>query len=286
MKEFPPREENSRARIESLNGPHLLAIPDLATELSLLTHGEEDQHVSKRLREEGIWEPYETQLVLDLLKPGHVMLDVGANLGYYTVIGSSLVGDTGKVFAFEPEPRNFNLLQENCVHNKAENVVLHSFALSDRDGPGAIYLNQNNLGDHQIYDSGEGREVVEIELRRGGHLLKGLIEHVDLIKIDTQGAEFHVISGLLELIQDSLPNIHLIVEFWPSGLDRAGGSGHALLDLILPFELDMNIIDHLGHTLVPCSESDLRSWIDEVDNNPDNEGFINLLLGGTADVRR
>jgi FkbM family methyltransferase len=274
VKKNPPPSESNL-------GPDLVAlrIPHVDTGLELFIHDHRDLHVSKTLRETGIWEPYETQLLVDALRSGDVFLDVGANLGYYTVLAASLVGSEGKVFAFEPEPANFSLLESSCRHNELTNIELHCVALSDVDGSGYMFLNQSNLGDHQIYDDGGGRERIEIQLVPGDICLAVHASRADVIKIDTQGAEYNVLSGLQKLIKNSLPDLIMIVEFWPAGLRRAGGSGDQLLDLLLEYGLDIQIIDHLGHSLIPCTEADLRLWIHDVDNTPGNDGFLNLRLG-------
>lgn len=269
----------SSAVQQPISGPFRLQLTDLDAELSLYVHDERDRHVSERLRREGIWEPYETDLLRRILKPSAIMIDVGANIGYYTVLAASLVGVDGHVYAFEPEPDNFNLLEKNCAHNSLSNVSLARAALSDRQGKGQIYLNDSNLGDHQVYDDGAGRLSREIELLSGSAYLKPFVQRVDVIKVDTQGAEYQVLKGLQALIADSLPALHMIVEFWPAGLRRAGSSGDQLLDLLLSFKLDMQLIDHLGHSLIRCTEQDLRDWIRDVDADDSNEGFINLLLG-------
>ena len=97
--------------------PIALDIVGLQHSLQLYVHGEQDQFVSRRIREHGVWEPYETSLVLRLLQPGDVFVDVGANIGYFSVLAASLVGDAGKVFAFEPDPDNFQLLCANAELN-------------------------------------------------------------------------------------------------------------------------------------------------------------------------
>ena len=97
-----------------------LNIPGLATNLRLHVHGDHDRFVSRRIAEEGIWEPYETSLVMDLLHPGAVFVDVGANIGYFTVLAATTAG---KVFAFEPDPENFRLLEANLALNALQRKV-------------------------------------------------------------------------------------------------------------------------------------------------------------------
>ena len=94
-----------------------LNIPGLDVPLSLQVHGQRDKVISERLRREGVWEPYETHLVLNLLEPGGVFVDVGANLGYFSILAAACVGERGRVYAFEPDPDNFALLQANSETN-------------------------------------------------------------------------------------------------------------------------------------------------------------------------
>lgn len=258
----------------------------------LYVHDDGDQHVSKGIKEQGIWEAYETQLVIEYLKPRDIFLDVGANIGYYSVVAGFCVGEQGRVFSFEPEQKNFQQLQHNIALNQLACVTPFNVALASEKGEGNIYLNETNWGDHQIYDDASGRHNQRIQLENGYALLKDQCDQVDFIKIDTQGAEYGVITGLLPLIQNNLSHLKMIIEFWPKGLNRSEPSSksrpehntentscaHRLLDLLVSFNLSMFIIDHINHGLIPCTEKDLRDWICDVEANPDNEGFINLLL--------
>jgi len=80
-----------------------LEIPGLDSQLILRTHERSDICVSRQIRENHIWEPYETTLLVSRLKPGNVFLDIGANIGYYTILASAVVKDTGRVVAYDPE---------------------------------------------------------------------------------------------------------------------------------------------------------------------------------------
>ena len=259
---------------------------DRVSNLRITVHSEnQDSHVSQRLRVHGDWEPYETSLVIDALcsvseQANYVFVDVGANIGYYSLIAGQQLQGKGQVYAFEPERDNHALLQKNIGDNQLDNVTAVPAALCDQTGAGRIYLNPENKGDHQVYLAEPGRSSYAISMLDGSeYFADEKIARLDFIKIDTQGAEFQVLTGLQTLIRASLPSLKLIVEFWPAGLRRANASGDQLLDLLLSFSLPMNIIDHIGHTLIPCTEKDLRDWIHETDANAENEGFINLLLG-------
>ena len=77
----------------------------------------------------GTYEPEETRLFRSKCRPGDTVIDVGANVGWYTVIASKLVGKKGRVIAFEPEPVNFAILKKNVLANGCENVILELKAL-------------------------------------------------------------------------------------------------------------------------------------------------------------
>lgn len=259
--------------------PHPLSIDGFTPELSLFVHDSGDQHVSKAIAEDNIWEPFETQLLIERLHPDSVFVDVGANIGYYTLIAASIIGEQGRVFSFEPDPENFSLLQRNVEHNRVSPVHAVDAALSDEDCSGKLYLNDNNFGDHQVYDDGSGRPSRSIRLLQGERYLSPKTGAIDLLKVDTQGAEYHVIKGLLPLLKNSGQKLSMIVEFWPYGLRKAGASGHQLLDLLAELELPFQIIDHTEFELIPCTEQQLREWVDMLDGIPEDEGFMNILVG-------
>ena len=235
--------------------------------------------MSAKIREQGVWEAYESHLVCELLQPGKSFVDVGANIGYYSVLAAAAVGESGQVFAFEPEPANFSILKTKLAINGFEQVQAVNAGLAANDHAGKLYLSGDNWGDHQIFDRGETRQSTAITLLNGDSFLGDKCPRFDVLKIDTQGAEFQVISGLELSIRASLPNLHIIIEFWPFGLKQAGAHGHQLLDLLVSFKLPIWMIDHIDHSLHPCTEAELRSWVDALDAEPDNEGFFNLLLG-------
>lgn len=98
----------------------------------------------------GIYEPLETEVVGREVSAGDVVVDIGAHIGYYTLMLARIVGPCGKVYAFEPDPENFTLLQRNVKENGYRNVVLLQKAVSDRNGSATLYLSDDNSGDHDF----------------------------------------------------------------------------------------------------------------------------------------
>src|SRR2546422_5286600 len=103
-------------------------------------------HLDRRdilnLSVDGIYEPLVTELIQNEVKTGDVVLDIGAHIGYYTLMFAELVGPHGKVFAFEPVPSNFALLQKNVQFNGYHSVALIQKAVSDKEGKAVIYLKE------------------------------------------------------------------------------------------------------------------------------------------------
>lgn len=258
---------------------HPLVINGLRRPVEMWLHDERDQHVSKDIAENGVWESYETQLFMERFEPGMTFVDVGANIGYYSLLAAAQIGGDGLIFAFEPDPDNYALLKKNLALNGLDCVDAVPSGLSNCDRIANIFCSATNFGDHRIYDDGSERSSKPISLINGSDYLRPKVDQIDLLKIDTQGAECQVIEGLLPLLQANSAKLCMIIEFWPFGLRRAGGSAHTLLDMLTLLELPIQIIDHINHQLVPCSETQLREWVDMVEENPKDEGFMNIMLG-------
>jgi len=257
-----------------------LRIPALSRPLQLYVHGEQDRFVSQRLREDGIWEPYETSLVLTLLRPGDVFVDVGANVGYFSVVAASVVGAQGAVFAFEPDPDNCRLLRANAELNGLdERIIVVEAALSDAAGPGELFLSADNLGDHQVYAGNERRSSVPIDLLQGSEYLAARLQHMNLLKVDTQGAEFQVMTGLMPLLQSLAQPPRIIIELTPYSLREAGASGRALVELLATLGQPLWFIDHIEHCLVATGAEELALWCDNWDRVAGDRGFFNILVG-------
>ncbi|MEH6593152.1 MAG: FkbM family methyltransferase [Halioglobus sp.] len=256
-----------------------LDIPALDQPVCLYIHGEEDKFVSRQLRESGVWEPYETTLLLDILEPGSVFVDVGANIGYFSILAASVVGEAGKVIAFEPDPANARLLRSSCDLNGLQSMVdVVEAGLATTACAGQLYLSEDNLGDHQIYAGGEVRESLPIVLLNGSEALAPKLDRLDLLKVDTQGSEFEVISGLMPLLSALACPPQIIIELTPYSLREAGASGRQLIELLATLGMAFWIIDHIEHRLVLSSEQELAQWCDNVDRSEGDLGFMNILL--------
>ena len=149
----------------------------------------------------GRYEPQETQLLQDLLRPGDVFVDVGANWGYYTLAAAHLVGSSGRVVAFEPEPRLFALLSSNIEMNGLGHVIHQPLAVGasvERVPFSAFKAEDGNWGVSRAVGHDRAM-VVDFEIDSvplDAALDAASVDEVQLVKIDVEGAETGVLAGM------------------------------------------------------------------------------------------
>lgn len=161
----------------------------------------------------GVYEPSETAFVAATLKPGDVFLDIGANIGWFTILAASIVGPTGRVLAFEPRPNSCARLAMSVAENGYTNVEVAAVAVGDMPGRltvAALISARNPGGTWSLattaLDTGlrEGHERFEVDVVRIDDLA---LDRCDLIKIDIEGAEKPALTGAAETIRRLRPLI-------------------------------------------------------------------------------
>lgn len=177
-----------------------------------------DKVISQYIKTHGFWEELETLVLTKIIHPGNIVLDIGANAGYYSVLFSKAVGEQGKVFAFEPEVNNYKLLKANLLINDCWNVWHHQKAVSDHIGNAKLFLSSDNLGDHRLYHTGE-RKSYEVSMIPLDFYFSD--EHIDFIKIDTQGSELNILRGMKKIIEKNKLHLACLMEFSPGILKLA-----------------------------------------------------------------
>ena len=208
----------------------------------------------------GLWEVEITKWFQQTLRPGHVFVDVGANVGYYTLLGSNLVGDGGHVFAVEAHPRMMELLHRNVIVNGRYNVSTWHRAAWSRSETLKFHIRRHfianssagSLSDHgkELLDDDE--DIVEVQAVTLDEILAGS-PRVDLIKIDVEGAEVQVVTGLAGTFASN-PDITLMFEWSPGQIEMVGDSPAALLDLMRSHGFRFRLIER---GLAPVSDSEL-----------------------------
>ncbi len=179
-------------------------------------------------------------LLKDIVKPGMHVLDIGANIGYYTILLSELVGENGKVYAFEPDETNFKHLSENTKNLK--NVSLFKKAVGNKTETIKLYYSDELNVDHQTYDSGEGRKCMEIDAIAIDDIFKK--EQFNFIKLDIQGFDYYALQGMTNTL-DRSQQVSIFGEFWPYALEKAGSNYKAYLTLLEQCNFDVKVFEAL-----------------------------------------
>ena len=167
----------------------------------------------------GLYELTTARLIRQLLRPGDHFVDVGANIGYFTLIAADLVGPTGRVDAFEPEPGNHDRLIEHLrVNGLADQVHTHRLAVTDQRGQAQIHTYEGdphfNHGCASLFEHPwENPHNVTVPTDRLDAVLAGTSPRI--IKMDVEGCEAQVVSGMKGLLTGANPPI-LLGEHNPS----------------------------------------------------------------------
>ena len=220
------------------------------------------------------YEPGTTRLFEGMVKPGMVVIDIGAHVGYYTLIAAKLSGPTGRVYAFEPDKDNHTLLLKNIGLNGYENVVAARVAMSDRVGNSTLYLTALDSGRHSMYHHGlpeRGEATVET-MTVDSFLESEGWPSVDLIKIDVEGAEPAVLNGMTRLLEKS-GKFKLIIELNPSLLRNAGADPIDFLGRLASPGWRISLVDEVKG-LLPIAPDDGPSLVDSL---LAAENSVNLL---------
>jgi FkbM family methyltransferase len=214
-------------------------------------------------------EPYTIELFRRALRPGMVVLDVGAYIGYFTVLAARTVGGTGKVYAFECDERNIRFLSHNIVLNRCRNIELVNKAAADRAGVLPFFVRRGDPSQSSLWhESGKGhREDVEcttIDAVTGG-------DPVNVVKMDIEGGEIQALRGMDETAKRSA-KLTMFVECHPDALSSAQGSAEMLVEELERMHFRVEVIDESGRAL--------RSIDEELSRPRRAEGkkyFYNLL---------
>jgi FkbM family methyltransferase len=172
-----------------------------------------DKGVSIELAVYRVHEPCTSRLLARCLQPGMTVVDIGCNIGYYALLEAQRVGPTGRVIAIEPEPTNARLFLQNVEANGYQNIVFHQVAISDRNGTSSLRISEKS-NRHSLNDVPWPTTAVEVPIRTLDSLMEqDPPESVDLVRMDLEGHEVVVLSGMLNTIAKYSPK--LVIEIHP-----------------------------------------------------------------------
>jgi FkbM family methyltransferase len=247
----------------------------------------ESEVLSNLIRHDPIYSLNDLRVMETLVKPGAIVCDIGANIGWHSMYLSKLVGPQGQVIAFEPDPKNLKLLESNRAHNSAENVQIVSLALSDSVRKDTLFKSDTNFGDHVLGMKTTSPdlypETVEVQCTTFDAFLKTspLSQHkISFLKVDAQGSEPLIFSGMAGFLNLFRPKI--IMEYSPGHIRAVGRSVFDVFSFIerysyLPYLIQKDRNLPLNRILRPLTIFDLI----EATQSLDQEGYgagCDLLL--------
>jgi FkbM family methyltransferase len=256
----------------------------------ILTHPH-DRGVGRVIRETGSWEPGAGRLLRSLLRPGMNAIDVGANIGYFTLLMARAVGEMGRVLAVEAGPETFQILRANIELGRCTNVESLPVAAGCEPGMVSITSNPFNHGGSTALRAVDGWRSTPVQAVALDDVLDPGVP-VDVIKIDIEGMDHVAVQGLSRTIERWKPVI--LVEFNPGWLDTRGDRPKEILrdyrdrgylvqllgeDALrfrdAGFSIDELLLDNL--LVTTANEADLLAYARRID-------YVNLIL--LPNVRR
>ena len=221
----------------------------------------------------GAFEPYQMALFRKTIKPGMTIVDIGANIGLYSVIAGKLTGKNGRVFSFEPEKKNFEYLNKNVNANNLKNVQVDTTAISNEKATRNLFLFSDNTGSYSLVDNRKTNISVQVQTDTLDNILKlKAIDHVDFIKMDIEGAEYLAFEGMTDVINKS-KNLTMMIEFFPNAIRRFNKEPLQFLNKIKSLGFKISEISEDNKTTIEITDLDkfLRDF-------PKGEVATNLLL--------
>ena len=219
-----------------------------------------DVGIASHLMLEGFWEMWVTQAVMRMVRRGSVVADVGANLGYFTLLLADLTGPAGKVLAFEPQPAMARLLRKSIDVNGFGGIAdLHAVALGAEAGTAAIETSLENPGGGRTIAGEGGQGCARVPLARFDAIPHA--RDVEFIKMDVEGFEPEVWKGMTARLDRTDLPLTIFMEFTVGRLPDPAG----FLDAILARGFALAIVSH-SQGVVPIGREELLNGPQQVDH--------------------
>lgn len=168
-----------------------------------------DDHVGRVLYAMGDFQPRVSWAVRQLLDRGDTVIDVGANIGWFVCTAAPLIGQVGRLEAFEPQPEIAQALRETVALNQLSQVSIHEFALSEENGRTQFHVLAGNSGAGRIGTGlGDGWREISVEMRSALEVFNALnLGRIRMMKLDVEGHEATILSAAESYFCENLPEI-------------------------------------------------------------------------------
>lgn len=221
-----------------------------------------DTFIGSAIKQTGEYEPHVTYVIESILKPGQTFVDIGANIGYFSLLAANSVGPHGKVIAFEPIEHNWSLFLKSIQVNGIDNIELHKMAIMDENKTVSMiqYERINSGSFHLLNTPHTNKHIYHVEGKRLDDILDN--QSVNVIKIDVEGAEGLAFRGMIETIKKNLPII--IIEYTPLSLmDISKISGDEFLRAFEEIGYTFQDVESFKGRFVAKSITELNSLLEK-----------------------
>lgn len=294
--------QGSKERFDKIIGDKVIFPIEVCDEKFQIQVHDEDECVSNIIREQTIYSINDLKQFKKFLSAGDYFVDAGANIGWHTLFGAQVVGNLGKVFAFEPGDKNFNLLDTNIKLNNLQNTIAIKSALTDYTGTAELTCSTKNYGDNVTIPLNKDDVEVKLQNWYGDKMLylpgdKEVINcttlddyiesnnidasKIKLIKMDIQGSEPKALAGMKKFFKTHRPAI--ILEYSPHHIKICDSSPFDILSFIdiydyIPYHIreDRTISDDM--ILYNTSVIDIINATQEIFSSGVSNGFDLLLI--------
>ncbi len=223
-----------------------------------------DKGISKDLILNGIREARGTEIMHSILEPGQVIVDIGANIGYYALMEAKIVGPSGKVYAIEPVSENVDILIRNVKINDYKNVDVYHLAIGSTEGLSKIYLSDRRNW-HSMINNDDNDRSEEIQVVRLDTFLLNKLKP-DLVRMDVEGFEGEIIKGMVDTLS-STRNMKLFIEVHPHIMKKD--------DVVLFFKT----LENAGYEVIVAADRQRNSY-PKMKDILEDDAFLEGRRGG------
>jgi FkbM family methyltransferase len=234
----------------------------------------QDNSLSPHIMYGGRWEQWVTDLVIREVRPGHAVIDIGANLGFYTLLGAHLVGPSGIVLAFEPQKRlNYLLNRSIDINGFGPTTTLFPYALGDEEGTLLLNVDPLHLGGAMVRATAQQEGASEVRVTSLPVAMREA--NIDLgkrplfIKMDVEGFEYSAWKGMRRTLAER-DRVTMVLEFTPGAYVNQGHDPFAFVQDMHDVGFEVR---HLTHTSdeIPLQRDVIQGLIDR-------GGFVDVVL--------
>jgi FkbM family methyltransferase len=205
----------------------------------------------------GIFESFETDLFTRCIRESMTVVDVGANIGYYSLLAAQRVGKSGRVFAIEPNPAIYQMLLQNIAINDYHTIIPINRCVSEFSGKARFHVNRDLPGESNMLPctAAEREDTITVDTLTLDDLLPDC--EVDVLKMDIEGAEGLALMGASRLLRNRRPLIFM--EFVPTLLTNMGTPPTDVLRIIRDYGYSLYVINEKSGTLQTVADDDAAS---------------------------